>query len=98
MAPLLLVGLNKIFAGGALNLNDTRDGVSSCLELILGIQLAIRSIYLDIYVFFRHNNRTDLIRTIKNGNIAFACVVSGTILAASLMIHYGVIGIVTTLP
>lgn len=93
----VLVGLNKIFADGALNMNDTLDVVSSCMELILGILLAIGSIYLAIYVFSRLNNHTDLLRTIKNGNVAIACVVSGTILAVSVIIHYGVIGIVTAL-
>jgi uncharacterized membrane protein YjfL (UPF0719 family) len=93
----VLVGLNNIFADGALNLNDTLDVLSSCMELILGILLAIGSIYLAIYVFSRLNNHTDLIRTIKNGNIAIACTVSGMILAVSVIIHYGVIGIVTAL-
>ena len=92
----ILGGLNKIFADGALNLNDTMDVVSSCLELVLGILLAIGSIYLAIYVF-SHMFRKDLITAIENGNVAIACTVGGMILAVSIIIHYGVLGIVTAL-
>jgi uncharacterized membrane protein YjfL (UPF0719 family) len=90
----VLIGLNKIFADGALNLNDTLDVVSSCLELVLGILLAIGSIYLAIYVF-SHMFRRDIITAIENGNAAIACTVGGMIIAVSVIIHYGVLGIVT---
>jgi uncharacterized membrane protein YjfL (UPF0719 family) len=93
----VLVGLNKIFADGSLNLNDTLDVILSCLELILGILLAIGSIYLAIYVFSRISNHTDLIKAIKNGNIAIACMVGGMIIAVSVIIHYGILGFVTAL-
>jgi uncharacterized membrane protein YjfL (UPF0719 family) len=93
----ILGGLNKIFADGFLNINDTIDVVSSCLDLILGILLAIGSIYLAIYVFSRLNKQTDMIEAIKNGNVAIACTVGGMILAVSVIIHYGVLSIVTAL-
>jgi uncharacterized membrane protein YjfL (UPF0719 family) len=93
----ILGGLNKIFADGTLNMNDTRDVVFSCLELLLGILLAIGSIYLAIYVFSRLNNQTDMITEIKNGNVAIACMVAGMIVAVSVIIHFGVLGIVTAL-
>ena len=93
----ILGGLNKIFADGILNMNDTRNVVFSCLELLLGILLAIGSIYLAIYVFSRLNNQTDMIKEIKNGNIAIACMVAGMIVAVSVIIHFGVLGIVTAL-
>jgi uncharacterized membrane protein YjfL (UPF0719 family) len=93
----IIVGLNKIFADGSLNMNDALDVISSCLELILGILLAIGSIYLAIYVFSRLNHQTDMIRAMKNGNVAVACTVAGMILAVSLIIHLGVLGIVTAL-
>jgi uncharacterized membrane protein YjfL (UPF0719 family) len=93
----ILGGLNKIFADGILNMNDTRDVVFSCLELLLGILLAIGSIYLAIYVFSRLNNQTDMITEIKNGNVAIACMVAGMIVAVSVIIHFGVLGIVTAL-
>ncbi len=93
----VLVGLNKIFADGSLNINDTMDIFLSCLELVLGILLAIGSIYLAIYVFSRLNNQTDLIKAIKNGNVAIACTVGGMVIAVSVIIHYGILGIVTAL-
>jgi uncharacterized membrane protein YjfL (UPF0719 family) len=93
----ILRGLNKIFADGFLNINDTIDVISSCLDLILGILLAIGSIYLAIYVFSRLNKQTDMIKAIKNGNVAIACTVGGMILAVSVIIHYGVLSIVTAL-
>ncbi len=93
----VLVGLSRIFADGFLNVNDTLDVVSSCAELIFGILLAVGSIYLAIYVFSRLNNQTDMIRAIKNGNVAIACMAGGMIIAVSVIIHIGVLGIVTAL-
>jgi uncharacterized membrane protein YjfL (UPF0719 family) len=90
----VLVGLSRIFADGSLNVDDTLDVLSSCAELILGILLAVGSIYLAIYVFSRLNNHTDMIRAIKNGNVAIACTVGGMIIAVSVIIHFGVLGIV----
>lgn len=63
----IMVGLNKIFADGSLNINDTLDVISSCLELIMGVLLAIGSIYLAIHVFSRLNHQTDMIRAMKTG-------------------------------
>jgi uncharacterized membrane protein YjfL (UPF0719 family) len=91
------VGLTQIFADGSLSLNDTLDVVLSCLELVLGILLAIGSIYLAIRVFSRFNPRIDMIEAIKNGNVAIACTMGGMIVAVSQIIHFGVIGIVTAL-
>jgi uncharacterized membrane protein YjfL (UPF0719 family) len=93
----ILVGLTQIFADGSLSLNDTLDVVLSCLELVLGILLAIGSIYLAIRVFSRFNPRIDMIEAIKNGNVAIACTMAGMIVAVSQIIHFGVIGIVTAL-
>jgi hypothetical protein len=92
-----MVGLNKIFADGSLNITDTLDVISSCLELIMGVLLAIGSIYLAIHVFSRLNHQTDMIRAMKNGNVTIACTVAGMIIAVSLIIHIGVLGIITAL-
>jgi uncharacterized membrane protein YjfL (UPF0719 family) len=93
----ILVGLNKIFADGSISMIDTLDVVFSFLELVLGILLAVGSIYLAIYVFSRLNRQTDMIKEIKNGNVAIACTVGGMIVAVSVIIHLGVLGIVTAL-
>jgi hypothetical protein len=93
----ILVGLNKIFADGVLNLNDTLDVVSAIMELIFGVLLAIGSIYLAIYVFSRLNDKIDVINAMKKGNVAVASVVAGMIFAVSVIIHFGVLGIVTAL-
>jgi uncharacterized membrane protein YjfL (UPF0719 family) len=93
----ILLGLNKIFADGSLTFNDSFDVILSFLELLLGILLAIGSIYLAIHIFSRFIHNTDMIRAMKNGNIAIACMVAGMIIAVSLIIHIGVLGILTAL-
>jgi divalent metal cation (Fe/Co/Zn/Cd) transporter len=91
----ILIGLNKIFADGVLNMNDALDVVSSCLELIAGVLLAIGSIYLAIQVFSHLYRRTDMITAIEKGNNAIACMVAAMIFAVSVIIHFGVLGIIT---
>jgi uncharacterized membrane protein YjfL (UPF0719 family) len=93
----ILIGLNKIFADGVLNMNDALDVVSSCLELIFGVLLAIGSIYLAIQVFTHLYRKMDMITAIEKGNIAVASMVAGMIFAVSVIIHFGVLGIVTAL-
>ncbi|MEI7857907.1 MAG: DUF350 domain-containing protein [Methanomicrobiales archaeon] len=93
----IINGLSRIFADGALNPLDTLAVFLSCLELILGILLVIGSIYLAIAVFSRLNSQTNLIKAMKDGNVAIACVVAGMITTVSVIIHYGVLGIVTAL-
>lgn len=93
----VLMGLRKIFADGVLNLNDTLDVVFSCLEFVLGILLAIGSIYLAIHVFSRINPLTDMIKAMKNGNVAIASMMAGMIIAVSVIIHAGVLGIITAI-
>jgi hypothetical protein len=90
-------GVNKIFADGSLTLNDSFDVVLSFFELILGILLSIGSIYLVILIFSRFIPKTDMIRAMKNGNIAIASIIAGMIIAVSLIIHIGVLGIITGL-
>jgi len=91
----ILVGLNKIFADGVLNMNDSLDIASSFLDLFLGVLLAIGSIYLVIQVFAHLFRRTDMITAIENGNSTIAFIVAGMILAVSVIFRIGVLGIVT---
>lgn len=91
------VGLRHIFADGVLNLNDTMDVVFSCLEFIIGLLLTIGSIYLAIYIFSRLNPKIDMIEAMKNGNVAIAGMMAAMIFVMSLIIHYGVLGVVTAL-
>ena len=93
----ILVGLNKIFADGVLNMNDSIEVASSILELFLGVLLAIGSIYLAVQVFSHLYRRTDLITAIESGNNAIACMVGAMIFAVSAIVHFGVLGIVTAL-
>jgi uncharacterized membrane protein YjfL (UPF0719 family) len=93
----IMMGLKKIFADGVLNLDDTRDIVFSSLESVLGILLAIGSIYLAVHVFSRISPRTDMINAMKNGNVAIAGMMAGMIIAVSVIIHAGVLGIITDL-
>ena len=93
----IIGGLSRIFADGALTPLDTLAVLLSCLELFLGILLVIGSIYLAIFVFSRLNSQTDLIKAMKDGNVAIACMVAGMITTVSVIIHYGVLGIVSAL-
>ena len=93
----ILVGLNKIFADGILNMNDSSNVASSFLELFLGVLLAIGSIYLAIQVFAHLYRRNDMITAIENGNAPIAFIVAGMILAVSVIFRIGVLGIVTAL-
>jgi uncharacterized membrane protein YjfL (UPF0719 family) len=93
----ILGGVNRIFADGSLTLIDSFDVVLSFFELILGILLSIGSIYLVILIFSRFIPKTDMIREMKNENIAFASIIAGMIIAVSLIIHIGVLGIITGL-
>jgi hypothetical protein len=90
-------GVNKIFADGSLTLNDSFDVVLSFFELILGILLSIGSIYLVILIFSQFIPKTDMIRAMKNGNIAIASIIAGMVIVVSLIIHIGVLGIITGL-
>jgi uncharacterized membrane protein YjfL (UPF0719 family) len=91
----ILVGLNKIFADGVLNMNDSLDVASSFLDLFLGVLLAIGSVYLAIQVFAYLFRRTDMITAIENGNSTIAFIVAGMILAVSVIFRIGVLAIVT---
>jgi uncharacterized membrane protein YjfL (UPF0719 family) len=93
----ILVGLNKIFADGILNVNDSPGIASSILELFLGVLLAIASIYLAILVFAHLYRRTDMITAIEHGNVTIAFIVAGMILAVSVIFRIGVLGIITAL-
>jgi len=91
----ILVGLNKVFADGVLNMNDLPNVAWSFLELFFGVLLAIGSIYLAIQVFTYLYRRTDMITAIENGNSTIAIVVTGMILAVSVIFRIGVLGIMT---
>jgi uncharacterized membrane protein YjfL (UPF0719 family) len=90
----ILVGLNKIFADGVLNMYDSPNVISSFMEMFLGVLLAIGSVYLAIQVFTYLYCRIDMIAAIENGNATIAFIVAGMILSVSLIFRIGVLGIV----
>ena len=92
----ILVGLNKIFADGILNMNDSLDIAWSFLDLFLGVLLAIGSVYLAIQFFTVMYRRTDMITAIENGNATLAFVIAGMILSVSVIFRIGVLAIVAS--
>jgi uncharacterized membrane protein YjfL (UPF0719 family) len=65
--------------------------------LVLGVLLAIGSIYLAISVFDKLTRQIKAFEELKNGNVAVALEVAGVIVAVALIIQSGVVGITAAL-
>ena len=71
--------------------------VASVLQLILGITLAIGAIYLALNILDRMTKEIDEFGEIKKGNVAVALEMAGVIIAVSIIIQSGVLGITSSL-
>lgn len=81
---------------GAIN-GDIYLLISSIIQLILGLVLAIAGIYLSLNVFDKLTKEIDEFKEIRNGNIAIALEMAGVIIAVALIIQSGVLGITSSL-
>jgi uncharacterized membrane protein YjfL (UPF0719 family) len=93
----LTVGINRAVNAGIL----TGDGLFSIgiatLQLIIGIILAVASIYLALMILDRLTENLHEFDEIKKGNIAVALEMAGMIIAVAVIIQSGVIGITAAL-
>jgi uncharacterized membrane protein YjfL (UPF0719 family) len=95
-ASILLAISGIVFSGVQGVLAEAPGNIlASVLELAFGLLLALGSIYLALLVFSRLNRPMDLVQELKSGNVAVAAVAAGMILAVSLVMHWGIAGIIT---
>jgi uncharacterized membrane protein YjfL (UPF0719 family) len=89
----LSVGINKAMSVGIL----TGDGISTIVvaivQLLLGIVLAVGSIYIALYILDRLTTGVEEFEELKKGNVAVALEMAGVIIAVAVIIQTGVIGI-----
>jgi uncharacterized membrane protein YjfL (UPF0719 family) len=89
----LSVGINKAMSVGIF----TGDGISTIVvaivQLLLGIVLAVGSIYIALYILDRLTTGVEEFEELKKGNVAVALEMAGVIIAVAVIIQTGVIGI-----
>jgi len=67
------------------------------LQLVLGIILAIASIYLALMVLDKMTKGVEEFEELKKGNVAVALEMAGVIIAVALIVQVGVLGITQAL-
>lgn len=85
------IGFRNAIAG------DMYSLLGSIVQLILGIILAIATIYLALNIFDRLTKEIDEFKEIEKGNVAVALEMSGIIIAVALIIQSGILGITSSL-
>jgi len=93
----LSAGINKALAFGLF----TSDGLMvvglAVFQLILGIVLAVGSIYLALTILDKLTKGVKGFEELKKGNVAVALEMAGVIIAVAWIIQSGVIGITAAL-
>lgn len=93
----LSVGINKALNVGIF----TGDGLFTVgiaiLQLLLGIILAVCSIYLALIILDRLTSGVQEFEELKKGNVAVALEMAGVIIAVAVIIQTGVIGITASI-
>ncbi len=69
----------------------------SILQLVLGIILAVVSIYIALYILDRLTKGLNEFEELKKGNVAVALEMAGVIVAVAVIIQSGVLGITNAL-
>ena len=85
------MGIKSAIAGNMYQL------MASVLQLVLGVTLAIGAIYIALNVLDRMTKEIDEFAEIKKGNVAVALEMAGVIIAVSIIIQSGVLGITSSL-
>jgi len=93
----LSVGINKALSEGILSVDGLLAIGVAFIQLILGIVLAVGSIYLALNVLDKLTKGVDEFEEIKKGNVAVAVMMGGVIIAVAVIIQSGVIGITAAL-
>ena len=85
------IGITNALAG------DWWSLVAAFIQLILGIVLAIATIYLALNILDRLTKGINEFEELKKGNVAVALMMAGVIVATAVIIQSGVIGITSAL-
>ena len=91
------LGIAKAMAVGIFSVDGLVAVAVAILQLILGIVLAIVSIYLALKVLDHLTKGVEEFEELKKGNIAVALEMAGVIIAVAVIIQSGVIGITSAL-
>ena len=89
-------------AGIAIGITNALSGdwyslLAAFIQLILGILLAVATIYLALNILDRLTKGIDEFEELKKGNVAVALMMAGVIVATAIIIQSGVIGITAAL-
>jgi uncharacterized membrane protein YjfL (UPF0719 family) len=93
----LSVGINKALSIGLFEVDGITTVIVAIVQLLLGIVLAIVSIYLALYILDRLTSGVEEFEEIRKGNVAVALEMAGVIIAVAVIIQTGVIGITTAI-
>ncbi|HPA07475.1 MAG TPA: DUF350 domain-containing protein [Methanoregulaceae archaeon] len=85
------IGITNALAG------DWWSLIAAFIQLILGIILAIATIYLALNILDRLTKGINEFEELKKGNVAVALMMAGVIVATAVIIQSGVIGITSAL-
>jgi uncharacterized membrane protein YjfL (UPF0719 family) len=91
------LGIAKAMAVGIFSVDGLVAVAVAILQLVLGIVLAIVSIYLALKVLDRLTKGVEEFEELKKGNVAVALEMAGVIIAVAVIIQSGVIGITSAL-
>jgi uncharacterized membrane protein YjfL (UPF0719 family) len=89
-------------AGIAMGITNALSGdwyslLAALIQLILGILLAVATIYLALNILDRMTKGIDEFDELKKGNVAVALMMAGVIVATAIIIQSGVMGITAAL-
>jgi uncharacterized membrane protein YjfL (UPF0719 family) len=71
--------------------------LAAIIQLVLGIALAVGAIYLALNILDRLTSGVNEFQELKKGNVAVALEMAGVIIATSVIIQSGIIGITAAL-
>jgi len=91
------LGIAKAMSVGIFSVDGLIAIAVAILQLVLGIVLAIVSIYLALKVLDRLTKGVEEFEELKKGNVAVALEMAGVIIAVAVIIQSGVIGITSAL-
>jgi uncharacterized membrane protein YjfL (UPF0719 family) len=89
----ITVGINRAVSAGLFSLEGIIALSSATAQLVLGIALAVFSIYLALTILDRLTDTIHEFEEIRRGNVAVALEMGGMIIAVAVIIQSGVIGI-----
>jgi uncharacterized membrane protein YjfL (UPF0719 family) len=93
IAIVIRSGIASLVEIPSFNIDYAWNVVWGFSQMILSVVLSIVSIYLALWVLKRFMEGKDIIKDIKEGNIAMGIVISGIVISIALIIEISVAGI-----